>query len=65
MCLVWVGDTAMLKRTEDKLLTRVMEVLSRLVERRIYTEAHTAVFFPEEIKWRWRLYSRWGMRDDP
>lgn len=62
---VWVDDVLIWGRTEDERLTRLMEVLSRLMDRSFYAAAHKAVFFLKEIKWCSKLYSGSGMRHDP
>lgn len=63
--LVWVDGIVILGRTKDELLQRVMEVLSRFVERRICAAAHKAVLFQEDTKWCGKLYSGSGMKYDP
>lgn len=47
------------------MLTRVMEVLSRLVERRIVSAAHKVVLFLEDIKWCGKLILDSGIEYDP
>ena len=65
ICLLWADDIVIWGETPEVLLKRLLEILDRLLERRIFAAAHKSVFFRNEIKWHGKILSRQAVSYDP